>query len=231
MHTWPRRTHFDFYRTFDDPHFSVCADVDLTTFRPAIKERGTPVTVAIVYVLARAANAIPELRQRIRGDQVVEHEVVHPSITILSDDDLFSFCLFDYSADFATFAHGATERIALVQSNPILSNEPGQDNLLFMTAIPWISFTSFTHPTLSHRSDSVPRIAWGKFFSDGAALRMPLQVEVHHALMDGLHVGRFYEQVQTLLDHPDFLSALAGADTSGDRGKLGLSGSAPLSGH
>jgi chloramphenicol O-acetyltransferase type A len=31
---------------------------------------------------------------------------------------------------------------------------------------------------------------------------MPVSVEVHHALVDGLHVGRFYEAFQRGLDRP-----------------------------
>jgi chloramphenicol O-acetyltransferase len=31
--------------------------------------------VATVYVITRAANAIPEFRYRIRGGEVVEHEI------------------------------------------------------------------------------------------------------------------------------------------------------------
>ena len=205
MQTWSRREHFRFYRAFDQPHFGLCADVDLTAFYPVVKERGLSLTVATVYVLARAANAIPAFRYRIRGQQVVEHEIVHPSFTILTNGDIFSFCVVDYVEDFAAFAARAAETIAYVQANPTLEDEPGRDDFLFMTAIPWVSFTSIMHPMRLHPADSVPRIAWGKFFEDGAALRMPLAVQVHHALMDGVHVGAFYAHVKEILDHPDFL--------------------------
>jgi chloramphenicol O-acetyltransferase type A len=60
----------------------MCAEVDLTVFRAAVTQEGASFTTAIVYVIARAANDIPEFRQRIRGDTVVEHDVVHPSTTI-----------------------------------------------------------------------------------------------------------------------------------------------------
>jgi chloramphenicol O-acetyltransferase type A len=49
----------------------------------------------------------------------------------------------------------------------------------------------------------VPRFAWGKFFDEGERRKMPLGVQAHHALMDGVHVGRFYETVQDYLDQPD----------------------------
>ena len=72
-----------------------------------------------------------------------------------------------------------------------------------MTAIPWVSFTSFMHPIDLDPVDSVPRFAWGKFFQDGALVKMPLSVQAHHALMDGVHLGRYYEKLQFYLDHPE----------------------------
>ena len=205
LETWSRREHFKVFSAFDHPHFGLCANVDLTTLYPIVKQRGFSFTVATVYVLARAANAIPEFRYRIRGGNVVEHEIVHPSITILTDEDLFSFCTIDYIEDFSEFAARAAEKIAYVQENPTLEDEPGQDDLLFMTEIPWVSFTSFMHPMHLQPADSVPRFAWGKFFEDGKFLKMPLGVQAHHALMDGVHVGRFYAEVQDYLHHPGFV--------------------------
>ena len=203
MQTWPRRKHFEFFNAFNHPHFNLCANVDITAFYPAVKERDLSLTVATVYVVAKVANAIPEFRYRIRGEQVVEHEVVHPSTTILADDDLFGFCTIPYTEDFASFAARGAEAIAYVKKNPAVENEPGQDDLLFMTSIPWVSFTGFMHPMHMHPSDSIPRFAWGKFHAEGDRLKMPLSVQVHHALADGIHVGRYYAQVQKYLDQPE----------------------------
>jgi len=205
LETWPRREHFKIFSAFDHPHFGMCANVDLTTFYPVVKQRGISFNVAIIYVLSRASNAIPEFRYRIRAGKVVEHEIVHPSTTILTDEDLFSFCTFDYTDDFSLFAARAAEQIAYVQEHPTLEDEPGRDDLLFMSAIPWVSFTSFMHPMHLQPADSVPRFAWGKFFKEDKSLKMPLSVQAHHALVDGIHVGKFYAEVQDYLRHPDFV--------------------------
>lgn len=202
MQTWPRREHFKAFSAFDYPHFSLCANVDLTAFYPFIKQRGISINLAIVYLLARAANAIPEFRYRIRPGEVVEHEIVHPSTTILIKEDLFSFCTIDYIKDFSSFAVRAAEQIAYLQDHPTVGDKPGQDDLLYMTAIPWVSFTSFMHPLHLHPADSVPRFAWGKFFEEGEFLKMPLSVQGHHALMDGLHVGRLFAEVQGYFQQP-----------------------------
>ena len=212
METWPRREHFRFLNAFDLPHLSFTANVDITAFRALVKEAGYSFTVATVYVLARAANAIPEFRQRIREEGVVEHDIVHPSTTILGTGDLFGFCDLGYSDVFSEFAAQAAEWIASVKAHPTVFASPGRDDRLYMTAIPWVSFTSSMHP-LYLPADSVPRLAWGKYFREGNALKMPLGVQAHHALVDGLHVGRYYLLVQELLSHP--ADVLGGAISRG----------------
>lgn len=209
MNTWPRREHYKFLSSFNHPHFSMCANVDLTIFRPAVKEQGVSFTVAFLYVLARAANAVREFRYRIQAGIVVEHEIVHPAVTLLVEDDLFAFCMVGYAEDFVEFAARAAARMAHAKAHPSLKNEPGQDNLLYISVLPWVSFTSFAHPMQFHPADSIPRFAWGKFFEEGEALKMPLSVQGHHALMDGIHMGRFYTKVQELLDEPVFLTGKA----------------------
>jgi len=202
IQSWPRREQFNIYSAWDHPHFNMCANIDLTAFYPFIKQHGISFTVAVVYLLTRVANAIPEFRYRIRPGMVVEHEVVHPSTTILIEGDLFTFCTFDYVEHFPTFARRGLEQIAYVKAHPTLENVPGKDDLLFMTAIPWVSFTSFMHPLNLHPVDSIPRFAWGKTFEEGKYLKMPLSVQGHHAVMDGVHVGKFYGELQGYLDRP-----------------------------
>jgi chloramphenicol O-acetyltransferase type A len=202
LETWPRREHFSVFSTWSYPHFNLCSNVDLTTFYPFIKQHGISFNVATVYVITRAANAIPEFRLRIKEGDVVEYDVVHPGTTILVDDDCFTFCSIDFTEDFSLFEARAEERIAYVRKHPTLQEDLGRDDMFYMTAIPWVSFTSFMHPIHLDPVDSVPRFAWGKFFEDGELVKMPLSAQGHHALMDGLHMGRFYEEVQEYFHHP-----------------------------
>jgi chloramphenicol O-acetyltransferase type A len=205
MQTWVRREHFDFFSTFNHPHFSMCANVDLTLIRPWLKKHAYSFTAAIVYLIARAANAVPEFRQRLRDGEVVEHETVNPSLTILVENDLFSFCTIDYCGDFGEFESRATRLIQAVKDNPILKDPPGRDDLLYMTALPWVSFTSFSHPMRLHPADSVPRFAWGKYFTQGDQCMMPLSVQGHHCVMDGIHMGRFYGFIEAYLKQPEVI--------------------------
>jgi chloramphenicol O-acetyltransferase type A len=205
MKTSPRQEHFNFFRRFDFPHFNICANVRIPEFYAYIKEHDISFNISVVYILARTANAIPEFRYRIREEKVVEHEVVHPSPTIMGQEDVFGFVGLEYKDSFSDFAAGATEKIKRVKENPrVIEVDQGRDDWLFMTAIPWVSFTSFMHP-LKIPVDSVPRFAWGKFFEDGDTLKMPLSVQGHHALMDGLHMGRYFELAQEYFWQPEIV--------------------------
>ena len=89
-----------------------------------------------------------------------------------------------------------------MQADPSLEDPTDRDDLLFMTAIPWVAFTSFEHPETGDPDDSVPRFAWGMCREEGGRHRMPLNLQVHHALADGLHAGRFYERAAEYFGDP-----------------------------
>ena len=203
LENWPRKDHYLFFREFEYPYFSLCAEMDITQFFPLIKDRKISFTAAIMYLVARVANGIPEFRQRIRDEGPIEHEVVHPSATILSKDDLFTFCTAIYQENFLSFAAETQQEILRIKTEPSLEEKIKDDSMLFMTSIPWVSFTGFMHPVKLSPADSVPRFAWGKFRKEGQKTVMPLSVQGHHALMDGLHAGLFYEEFQRLLDNPE----------------------------
>jgi chloramphenicol O-acetyltransferase type A len=205
LDAWPRKDHYLFFKEFDFPYFSIAANVDLTTFLPLIKEQKISFTAAIMYLVARCANAIPEFKQRVREGNPIEHDQVHPSTTILSKNDLFTFCTVEYQEDFHKFTQAAEEEIALVKGQPYLEEKYSDDRMLFMTSIPWISFTSFMHPIKLSPPDSVPRFSWGKYFQEGEKVLMPFSIMGHHALMDGLHAGKFFEKLQGLLNNPSYL--------------------------
>ena len=50
------------------------------------------------------------------------------------------------------------------------------------------------------QGDDRPKIAFGRFREEGGRLLMPVAIDVHHALCDGVHVGRFFERFQAQLD-------------------------------
>jgi len=197
---WARKDHYRFFRAMAHPHFGLTANVDITRFYRFVKEQNLSFFQAFLYVLTRAVNEIPEFRYRIRGEQVIEHEVVHPSFTLMTTENVFRFCETKFNADFRTFLDYTAQRMEQDKDTVYIEDDSEQDYLIYVTSLPWVSFTGVSHPMHDNPNDSVPRFAWGKYFEEGDKLKMPLNVQVHHALADGVHVGQLYVLIQELLD-------------------------------
>lgn len=196
-----RKKHFDFFHGMNHPHFNLTANVDITALLKKVKAERLPFNQTLVFLLAKTANEINEFRWRIRGGKVFEHEVVHPSFTVPTEDtDVFSFCTVDYKKELNAFIQEAKKVQELMKTNPSVEDDPERDDYLFMSAIPWVSFTSLQHAMSYHPHDSVPRISWGKFFKQNDQMLMPLSVQVHHALVDGRHIGAYFQLIQQYLD-------------------------------
>lgn len=205
LESWHRREHFYFFRAYDNPYFNLCANVDISALKAAASARHPKVSIsmALFYTSLRAANQVEPFRYRIRDQRVWVHDRIHGGSTVLRDDESFGFSYFNYQQDFGAFAAEGEAEIERVKSTRILEPRSDDDDLIHYSVIPWVSFTSFSHARRWNTDDAVPKLVFGKFFPQGDRYLLPVSVEVHHALMDGLHVGRFFEAFQALLDEPE----------------------------
>ena len=205
--SWKRREHFEFFRHYEKPWFNICADVDVTALVARCAEPGGPsFFLASLWLSLVAANGVEELRYRLRGDQVVVHEVIHGGSTVLMPDETFAFAYFDFVPEFATFAEEGARELERVKGGPGgLRPRPERDDMIHYSVIPWVAFSSFSHARTWKGDLSVPKIVFGKHRAAGGRRLLPVSVEVHHALVDGLHVGRFYERFEELAGEPGTL--------------------------
>ena len=90
-----------------------------------------------------------------------------------------------------------------MKTDPSFEDEEGRDDFLFLSALPWIRFTSMQHAMQEHPGDCIPRISWGKYYESEGKIWIPVSVQVHHALVDGRHVGAYFELLEAQLAHPD----------------------------
>ena len=202
-----RQKHFEFFNHMTNPHFGVTANVDITIFKKFVEHSPHTFTPALVYLLARTANDIVQFRWRIRGNKIVEHNLVHPSFTVpTSDSDVFSFCYVDFEIDAVSFMKSARLRMHAMSETPSMEDEEGRDDLLFFSANPWVHFTSMQHPMHIPVIDSVPRVVWGKYQWHGDRLLMPLSVQAHHAIVDGKQLSYYFELLQHYLNSNDWVS-------------------------
>ncbi len=202
LETWSRREHFRLFRDYDRPHFSTTAAVDVSACYAASRgAEGASFTLAMLFAAMRAANAVEAFRLRLREDGVWCHDAVGIGCTVLRPDRTFGFAYFAHDTSFARFAAEGQREMERARTGTTLSDErEADDATLHATVLPWIRFTSFTNAM--RREDSVPKLTFGKRYAEGGAWHVPVCVEVHHALVDGIDVGEFFEHFQDRLARP-----------------------------
>ena len=91
------------------------------------------------------------------------------------------------------------------KSQPFFSEDfqqnEGKLDTLHISVLPWLSFTSFNHAVHLPNESGIPKLVFGQY--DKSSGEMPLSIEVHHALMDGLHLAKFVRLLQSYFDQPE----------------------------
>lgn len=202
--TWNRRQQFELFKSYDNPFFNICANVDVAPLLSLTRTmKNISFFITYHFLSIKAANEVEPFRYRLRGDRVLVHDRVHAGTTLSLPDESFTFAYFDYDEDFAVFHANATATVESAKAGaPRLDRRAEQDDLIYHSVVPWVTFTSISHARKGGREESVPKIAFGKYREDKHRIEMPVSVEAHHALMDGLHVGRYFERLESYFSNP-----------------------------
>jgi chloramphenicol O-acetyltransferase type A len=197
LERYPRRRLFECFRQHPLPVFSICTAIEISGFAAALEARGLRFYTTLCCLISKAINENPCFRHRIVDDALVEFPVVHPSINVALEDDTFSFADALYSGVFHDDYASLRTAIDKVHAQPNQDFRGGLDDRFFLTHLPWLSFTGIQHPYTPAYA-SIPLISTGRSFRQDSREMLPIAVQVHHSLVDGVHVARMLEQ---LADH------------------------------
>ena len=136
---YPRRAHFDYFRQMANPYVSVTAPCDITALRRLTQERGLPFFLTVLHCAINAANAVPELRQRIRGEGIVEYDRCLSSHTVALPDGTYCYCTLDCAQPLGAFLPAAQAEVARVKAAPSLDDGADPDELFFVSSLPWLT--------------------------------------------------------------------------------------------
>ena len=198
--TWNRKQHFKHFMSLQDPYFGVTAVLDVTKAYQKATKNNTSFFVTYLHACMKAINSIENFKYRITNDQkIIIHNVIHASATIKRPDNTFGFSFIHFSDDYLEFYQNFLKEKERVLNSDALFPPVNSDNCVYCAALPWIHFTGHKEPK-NTSNDSVTRLAFGQFKKEKNTLQMPVSITVNHALVDGYHVGLFFEAFQKSLD-------------------------------
>lgn len=200
---WERREAYAFFSAMGQPCCSVTCELDVTSALGFMRQADIPSYVGMIYLTTKAANAVPELRVRIEDGRPCAYDLVHPSFTLLDADQRLRFCRARFRDSIREFVAHAQQRMALAKAGDDGGLRNCGQDVLYLSCLPWLHFTSVIHPMAMNGPDAIPRITWGRFTPRADRMVMAVDLMVHHGLADGLHIGLFMQALQGYCAEPE----------------------------
>jgi chloramphenicol O-acetyltransferase type A len=199
--SWERRAHFNHFYHMDHPIYNICFDIDVTKAREYTRRENLSFYYTLIYLSVSSANMIDNFRYRVRDGKVILHDTLHPAFADLAEDsELFKMVTVKMEKDLASFVKKARETSETQIEYFPMDNQTVQDDLISFSMIPWIRFTSLVYMANLDRSDAIPRITCGKYYRSDNRILLPFNFQVNHLFIDGIHLARFKEILESKID-------------------------------
>lgn len=196
MAQYARRRHFDYFRSLPYPYVGVTENMDVSGLVRFCHEKGCSFYLAFLHAAARAADGVPQLRQRIRDGGIVEYDACPTSHTELLPDGTYCYCTLRHDQPLDRYLPYAEETRRLARENASIDEDDDVESMYFISALPWLHYTALIQP-VAGGDESNPRITWGKYEPDPQGrLMLPVTLLAHHALVDGIHLANFYANLR-----------------------------------
>lgn len=201
LETWDRAHLFRQYQGADLPYIIISARVDVTRLLEWSREKGVSFYFALVHMAAQAADRIENFHYRFDGGRVfrIDHNV--PLLTHMrKGEDLFIMLeglVTDDILEFCSDLRAKADDRDYNRHETVFSRH----DMISFSCMPWIDYTQFVRTIVRDGEDNNPKLSWGKYVTDQwGRTTLNFSVQVHHGLMDGYHVGMYYETLQNSLN-------------------------------
>lgn len=194
---WNRKEHYNFFMRSDLPFYNVNFEVDVSGLKHWSKENCLSLNNVLIHKTVSAINRVDNFLYRIENGSIVKYEMIHPIFAcIRENEELFRMITVEYLNNIHDFNRNVVEAIRNSKSYFDFSQLAKRSNFVFISPLPWIQFTGVDHTISFRKDDSIPRITWGKIFEKNGNMVLPYNIQVNHALVDGIHVAKFIECLQ-----------------------------------
>lgn len=202
MNTWDRKEIYEFFSGVSDPFYMVSFIVDVTELREFTKRHHCSFYFSLIFLCIKAMSRVENFQYVCRDDGVYVLDERVPSFTDRKpDSELFYIVTLPAGEDILSFCQAAKEE-SQSQKCFIDFSEEG-DGLVYFSCVPTLRLTALTNEfdlfASGFASDSVPRIAWGKYTEHQGRLELTFSMEVNHRFIDGVHIEKFASCLESLI--------------------------------
>ena len=154
--------------------------------------------IPMLYAVTKVINARKEFRVgycKENGELMVWdyispiHRVFHP------DTETFTRVCTEWKENYKEFAKGAEADIANGEKCATLNADEFPDSVFELSYVPWLRYTSVNMKMSESGKYLAPIVTVGKAEEIDGKIKLPLTMQISHAVADGFHIARFFKEV------------------------------------
>lgn len=201
LNNWQRTDIFKFFIDQRRIVSSLTVDVDVTNLARYAKEKGLRFYPAMIWVVSKVINAHDEFKYSFNdSDELIKWDYVSPFYADFhKEDEGFSKLMTEYSEDIFEF-HNRFIADCQAKKNLRGFDNEAKPNFFDISCLPWVRYSHVDMHVFDEGKFLAPVIVWGKYEEANDRLVMPLTMNIHHAVADGFHISRFFNEVQALIN-------------------------------
>ncbi len=197
IENWKRKEHYSVYRTALKCGFSLTIKLEIAPVIQFIKAKNYKLYPVMIYLIAKAVNTHAEFKMAKKGEKLIVWDRVDPVFTILHPEtETFSALSTAYDDDLTVFLAQYNEIYKAYEHDLSFSPAPMPENHFNISALPWVNFEAFNLNIADFTDYFPPSFTLGKYQKVGEEVFIPLAIQVHHAVCDGIHVGKLIDTLQ-----------------------------------
>lgn len=199
MEHWDRAECYQHFTTVAKSTYSITVDLDITELFRYVREKNMRFFPAFTWLISTAINRQEEFRMGFdENGNLGVWDKVYPDYSVLDEKTkiMDSLCT-PYDDSFEVFYGKMCEDTDEYKKNKTMTERP--PNFFVASCIPWIKYSSFTATNESEHTFLFPMVTWGKFYEAEGRVKMPVTLQIHHAVADGYHCSLFFEAVEQMV--------------------------------
>lgn len=202
MEQWERAECYKHFSTIAKSTYSITVDVDITELLNYIRDYNLRLFPTFTWVVATAINKQEEFRMGYdeKGHLGIWDEI-YPDYSVIDENTkiMTSLCT-PYEKSFSLFYKQMCQDADTYKCS---KKETGKyPNFFVASCIPWLRYSSFTATNESEYTFLFPMVTWGKYYKVEDRVKMPLTLQIHHAVADGYHCSLFFQEVEEIISNP-----------------------------
>ena len=180
---------------------SLTVDINVTNLKTYSEKTGLGFYPLMLWVVSKVVNSHDEFKYSWDKDgSLIRWDYVSPSHTDFNgEDESFTKMVTEYSDDLLVFCNRIkADRERHKDDRAVLDDQP--PNFFDVSCLPWVKYKHFDVHVFDEGKFLAPVVTWGRYEPESGRLMMPLTMNIHHAVADGFHLSRFFNEVQELID-------------------------------